>query len=1121
MAKISVVMPLYNGILYVQEALQSIQKQTFEDWEFIIVNEYGSEDGCAEVVREYAKADSRIRLIQNTIRLGLAESLNVGIEAAKGEYIARVDADDPSYPERFEKQVKFLDEHPEIALCGTLQRSVLPNRSYVEEVPYETEELKAALLFGCEISHCSVMFRHQVFVQNGWKYDGDRLGEDYDLWTKIMFDARLCNLPEVLVDHRWGFHNISLAKGEALHQEVREISARSLERFGIKVSKEDFILLSGWRNRPEESARKNIAGFLKKTYKLLDELVLRNYEIRLIRENALQKILWKRWNWACKTCGLFFRELPYEDVIHNEITPMVSVVLPVYESVHTLRETIDSILAQDYEEWELVIVCEHGNYDGSTELAKYYAKLDKRIRVIENDEQLGLAGSLNKGIELARAEYIARIDSDDLMNAKRLSTQLNYMEQNKDVGVTQFYQHYFGDSNFIHKPPVKAEELKAKLLFFCDVCHSTVMIRKSILDRYNIQYNADSVLEDYELWTRLLKVTKFATIPEIYGEYRVGNDNITRQKEAMIQLEMCSIVARQLKDNLSIDVSEDEYYLLNGWENIFSNMPENEKNEKLDKLRNLLLRIWNQNKKIKFYDSKALLDAISSKWRWSKYNESWHETKKISDIREALDLSGGGKIKNRMFKFFIKKPLSMVQRIKLHTDGKVIEHMSNVAKDVAADTYFKIDKQVEHWTWERYQQLESRVDQLQKQNQLLSNMLVSIQYKDNIVPYKTGEKIRIVFLFQIASFWPSWESFYNACKKDGRLDVRLVFLDETNTEKSQMATAYEFLESTGLEYVRYDEFDVDDFRPHAIVIQTPYDKWHRKEVHWSNIYKMKGYRLIYIPYGIEISDTNDSHILHFEQNVIYNCWRIYTFSDAMLRDYKAYCTNSKAVRALGLPRFDYYSSVNRDEIRKTFGNKIGDRKIVLWKVHFPKIIYENGKKCMVTPEIDEYAKFSEMIGRYTNLFFIFMPHPKFFEQKLNADNNKGVERILYNLSLCENAYIDMSDDYRKSLSVADYVIVDRSAIMVEAAAINRPVLYMSNKDYYEPVTSAIKPLIDSYYQGNSCDDMVKFLDNCQSGLDTNSSARELAFAKCFPMHDGMAGERIKEDVVNSIIKNED
>lgn len=104
---------------------------------------------------------------------------------------------------------------------------------------------------------------------------------------------------------------------------------------------------------------------------------------------------------------------------------------------------------------------------------------------------------------------------------------------------------------------------------------------------------------------------------------------------------------------------------------------------------------------------------------------------------------------------------------------------------------------------------------------------------------------------------------------------------------------------------------------------------------------------------------------------------------------------------------------------------------------------------------------------------------------------------------------------------ADFIIVDRSAVMVEAGAINVPVLYVSNKEYNEPVTKAIEPLINSYYQANSCANMVGFLDMCRNGKDPKREAREKAFHMCIPNYDGRCGMRIKEDIVNGVIEELD
>jgi glycosyltransferase involved in cell wall biosynthesis len=118
MEKVSIVMPVYNGAKYIKESIKSILLQTYENFEFIIVNEFGSNDGSKEIIEEFAAKDSRIILIQNKKKEGISESLNIALRAATGEYIARMDSDDIAGKDRLKAQVDFLDKNPNIGLCG-------------------------------------------------------------------------------------------------------------------------------------------------------------------------------------------------------------------------------------------------------------------------------------------------------------------------------------------------------------------------------------------------------------------------------------------------------------------------------------------------------------------------------------------------------------------------------------------------------------------------------------------------------------------------------------------------------------------------------------------------------------------------------------------------------------------------------------------------------------------------------------------------------------------------------------------------------------------------------------------------------------------------------------------
>lgn len=393
-------------------------------------------------------------------------------------------------------------------------------------------------------------------------------------------------------------------------------------------------------------------------------------------------------------------------------------------------------------------------------------------------------------------------------------------------------------------------------------------------------------------------------------------------------------------------------------------------------------------------------------------------------------------------------------------------------------------------------------------------------FNKNKVNFNKQEKIRICFLFQVASFWPSWDSFWNACKNDDRIEVKMMLFDETIVEKSQMKTARKFLEKLDIEYLEANETNIDNFNPHIIVVQTPYDVEHRPTFLYTNQLRRKGYRIVYIPYGIEISDTIESRKKHFLNNVVLNAWRIYTFSEKMKQDYIKYeKTNQNKVYALGHPKFDNLFDIQDSSIRDVILEKANGRKIVLWKVHFPKAFrLSNCERVICTPYLLEYYKFAKKISEYEDMYFIFMPHPKFFEMcAYIVDGLLGI-KIREILKQLDNVYIYEHDDYRPGLLLADYIMVDRSAIMVEAGMTNKPILYLENSDYQEPVTDAIKPLINSYYRGTGCKDMIEFIEMCRKDIDPNKKERIKAFNQCVPFTDGKSGFRIKEHIVNSLFE---
>lgn len=1138
MPKISVIMPVFNGARYLKESIESIQNQTFQDWEFIIVNEFGSNDGSSNIIKKYMKADPRIHLVENEVRLGLAASLNYAFDLATGEYIARVDVDDPSYPERFQKQVDFLDQNPQVDLCGTLQRSVTRNSSTIQEVATDAEELKASLLFGCEINHCSVMLRKAVFDKNNWRYDPSYLSEDFELWTRIMDKATFVNLPEALVDHRWGFGNISIEKGESLREEVRLINCRTLEKLGIEVAEKDLILLSGWRNQPIEYAKNHKTSFIKNTYRLLKKIEKRNQERKIFQPEALKKVLYKRWNWACNCCGFSFTDFEeWPQIEKPSEKRKVSVLIPIYNSAAHLRECIDSVIMQTFSDWEIIAVNEFGSNDGSAEIIQAYAWMDPRIHLIQNQEKMGLGESLNIGMRMAQGEYIARLDADDLAHPQRFEKQVELMDSAPNIGVCGTYQHHFGPSaNWIHMPPADPKQCKANLLFYCDLCHSTLMLRKELFLENNLFYDPAYLAEDFELWTRAVAYMDIANIPEVLGEYREDGNNITIGKLADLQQESGRITLKSIQNNLHLVIPEEESVLFNGWDNVYSKVTSYQKESMLERFQYWLTRIWEENQSARFYDNYCLLRILYAKWQWAKYDvdwkakDRWEYSANITCIEQVFDPDFRPPFVLRAKQFLQNNPTAkqkikcIVRRIlrpayrpiKTRTVDRVCSHID----DMTWNRYQYISKSVESWTWDRYRRISSDMNskswKLERQLNHITPLLTSLSYEQNKVPYCSGEKIRLVFLFQIASFWPSMESLYWACKEDARFEPLIVCYDEDIDPTIKTDTARTYLIENGYDFIGWEEFLLDEFQPHAVLLQTPYDYNNRRDRFKSLTLTRKGYRVIYIPYGIEIVDTEHAREAHFEQDVSKYAWRIYVLSEGIRNEYIHYSDNAIAVKAFGLPKFDALYHKDNLSLNPMVHEAAHGRKIVLWKVHFPKVIPEDGQFVLVTPEITEYIQFAKMIDTFHDFFFIFMPHPRFQEFNEDPEVQQQIMDLMEIISEKKNVYIDDHDDYRPSLVNADYIIVDRSAVMIEAAVTGAPILYMTNDNFTEPTTRALLPLVDSYYHGTKCDDMLNFLEMCMEGNDPAKAMRDAAFKECIPFFDGKCGDRIKEDIVQSL-----
>ena len=198
---VTVLMCVYNGERYLREAIKSVLSQTFTDFEFLIVDD-ASTDSTWEILQEYETRDPRIRLVRNPNNIGLTKSLNKGLEAARGQYIARMDADDISLAERLEKQINFLEDNLDVGGIGSAVRPIGSSGEIgdVWTFPEKHSFIKWSLCFFYNpIVHPTVMVRRNILRQVGGYNEEMTVSQDYELWSRLVHLTDLANLPDVLL----------------------------------------------------------------------------------------------------------------------------------------------------------------------------------------------------------------------------------------------------------------------------------------------------------------------------------------------------------------------------------------------------------------------------------------------------------------------------------------------------------------------------------------------------------------------------------------------------------------------------------------------------------------------------------------------------------------------------------------------------------------------------------------------------------------------------------------------------------------------------------------------------------------------------------------------------------
>lgn len=290
MAKIAVIMPVYNAAKYLKASVESVLSQTFDDFVLYAVND-GSTDDSLKILEAFD--DPRLKIINKPENSGIVETLNLGIESSEEQFIARMDADDICLPDRFEKQIQLLENNSYIGVVGG-QIELFGDETGVWPVKTNSDEIKAKLLFRNALVHPTVMIRRSVLDDNELKYEkGFPHQEDFILWFRLLGLTEFANLDSVVLKYRREGQNLTEQNRSTEQKRVVDLFEYVLKDLGIKSTEQELILhyfgFSGWRVPLDKNSLMVFRNHLKKV--LNQNQVLNKYP-----HKELKKVVRERWD---------------------------------------------------------------------------------------------------------------------------------------------------------------------------------------------------------------------------------------------------------------------------------------------------------------------------------------------------------------------------------------------------------------------------------------------------------------------------------------------------------------------------------------------------------------------------------------------------------------------------------------------------------------------------------------------------------------------------------------------------------------------------------------------------------------------------------------------------------
>ncbi len=451
---LSVVIPVFNAEEFLRECLDSVLNQTLQDIEVICVDDC-STDGSYEILKEYEAKDSRITVLQNKVSLKAGESRNRGLAIAKGEYVHFLDADDFLILDAYERIYNAAKEHnadwikARTYKYNNMTKSIEPN-AWFELTSIDIKDFNRTLSFAndyetilkCSVAPWNGIYRREYLIENGCHFNNLMCVNDRSFFiNSLIYAKNIClydgfilyyrtNLKNSLISNRLRYFDCHFKSTNLITDMSRELPLKMRKYI---ISKEYWDTITWFKKYRDEH-------FLKLFYPMKE--FFKNIDPEYF-EGDLEKQDWYKQN--LDLINLSAAEYAYKhkikyiaqekDITEEKISEniKVSVIIPVFNAEKWLHQCIDSVLNQSLKELELICIDDNST-DESLKILAEYADKDSRVKVFHVDENQGPALARNKGLAVAKGEFLSFLDADDFFDTSMLETMYN-TAINKDLDV--------------------------------------------------------------------------------------------------------------------------------------------------------------------------------------------------------------------------------------------------------------------------------------------------------------------------------------------------------------------------------------------------------------------------------------------------------------------------------------------------------------------------------------------------------------------------------------------------------------------------------------------------------------------------------------------------------------